>query len=1104
MEDENRNHSSSILELYKTREKSFLESLKQSLTSIASDNSIQQMFQNQSAPFYLPTRITELISLILHDDRETYINNLLNRLHCYQIVLKANNTEEIEKLGSDMLNNKQDHKKEIIKLLENIKCQIDDNYEKNIQKTKKQNSNLINTISNEFQSIKSIVTNNQEKMNTSLHSLKTNLNQILMNKDLELQSIKDKLQTTEKLVNSLTKENSELKKQLTMSQKNLSRSQDQYTELSEQMECKEKELKELHDLQNKQSKLSTSVQTDIHNEDNFEVKDIDDTNQDINQIKQSLVFASKSLHKKEKENEDLQSTIKQLKKEKANLEKQLQALTSQGTMPKKVVFNEKNVNQNLYCSLEDFESIMHERNKLADQIDQMESSILESEKQNESLQQKLKQTSDLQVQLEETNKSLINIQTQNAELKDKINLLNSQNELLHTNLNSKEKELSDLKSSLEKGQKKSAENSLLVNQKETFIQSLTKENAKLIGQISALTQMNTNSDEDSISSLVQSSNLDAQQTLIVTKLFHDSQKKSQRKIIQYENAIIKITDKLQKIENEKRNVIQQNSKYSNKINSYKEKIKQLNENHLNEMENQKHELESKLQLLQKQNEEIKNENEKKESEIQAKNDIEKKLKTDIRNLSNINESFNQAQTEIQKKDGEIQKKNRLIRTLTTENEKLNSQVAILSKIDKKSENVDQSEIDKFIASSNLESQEISGLTKTINEVLTKRFTEYSQTLENIQNELKRKEEETENLNLQVTKYKTKIDHLTKQNKEEIERMQFEFSNNQKVQTANFQSEIESNQNEIEKLTRSFKKLSDDVNEKEKAIDELETENEQIQKTLSQRSKELNDNKIIMKTLQDHQKGLEEKINDISIENQQLKGELEISELQIHKLDKERKELKKAFKIVSEDHIKLKRKCKEFKKHDKQIIDNLKAENQSFMLKNQDLSQKVEVYFNESKENQEKANSIHLLNQQLSEKLKLKKNQITQQMKLIDKLQKSADSTISELNEKIKLSESQMSEKTDYQIQMENSISQKDVELNEKNEMISYLTRQINELKSNEENYLNENQLLKEKLRKQNLKMEQMKQCMKDVEKEKENVNRSYQEMNEIIEQLRLK
>ena len=90
-----------LMELFEHRKEWFIHSLSTAVESVTSDEFVYQMFQVPSSKLYIPDRVCEIVTSSIEDDRELFIDQLLQILSekGTQIDLEA-----FEKLGSELLN----------------------------------------------------------------------------------------------------------------------------------------------------------------------------------------------------------------------------------------------------------------------------------------------------------------------------------------------------------------------------------------------------------------------------------------------------------------------------------------------------------------------------------------------------------------------------------------------------------------------------------------------------------------------------------------------------------------------------------------------------------------------------------------------------------------------------------------------------------------------------------------------------------------------------------------------------------------------------------------------------------------------------------------
>lgn len=88
---------------FKRYEAEFLASLKKSVSVVGSDNYVQQMFEDKLSASYIPDRICELVIGVLKDDREKNLQKLTTRLNAIEICLGKDRCDEVEKVGTKLI-----------------------------------------------------------------------------------------------------------------------------------------------------------------------------------------------------------------------------------------------------------------------------------------------------------------------------------------------------------------------------------------------------------------------------------------------------------------------------------------------------------------------------------------------------------------------------------------------------------------------------------------------------------------------------------------------------------------------------------------------------------------------------------------------------------------------------------------------------------------------------------------------------------------------------------------------------------------------------------------------------------------------------------------
>ena len=102
-----------LYHLFESRQDDFLTSLEQILKQISKDKYIKQMFADRYSAFFTPTRVSEVVYNILHDDREKFIQLLLEKVRSIEACFGPKKAQYLEEMGQKLLKLSKDQSQKI-------------------------------------------------------------------------------------------------------------------------------------------------------------------------------------------------------------------------------------------------------------------------------------------------------------------------------------------------------------------------------------------------------------------------------------------------------------------------------------------------------------------------------------------------------------------------------------------------------------------------------------------------------------------------------------------------------------------------------------------------------------------------------------------------------------------------------------------------------------------------------------------------------------------------------------------------------------------------------------------------------------------------------
>lgn len=118
--------SDAVVRLYRRRQSDFMSTLEKVLQSVATDKIVRQMLANRTSGQFISRRIEELLAQMLADDREEYIQRLIEKVDSYEAVYKEEYAEAVKVLGNKILSVSDAQNAGAIQRLRHIQMLIDE------------------------------------------------------------------------------------------------------------------------------------------------------------------------------------------------------------------------------------------------------------------------------------------------------------------------------------------------------------------------------------------------------------------------------------------------------------------------------------------------------------------------------------------------------------------------------------------------------------------------------------------------------------------------------------------------------------------------------------------------------------------------------------------------------------------------------------------------------------------------------------------------------------------------------------------------------------------------------------------------------------------
>ena len=686
--------SVALMNLFKKRQDAFFASLQRFLSVVASDEYIQQMFEDTNSANYVPNRICELITIILRDDRERFLMQVLNRLSSIEACFGSQRAKKLEEIGtrlieiSAMQNKKEAEHRQCIRMLRE---QLNSLQAELLAKfgAKENEENYLSQLKGNTRDLSRIATDLSQSMRTFQSVMKTSF---ALAKKKATQTAINALNQAGRIA---SKNDMELLRQKCEAKINKSnRKLQQAAEIIQQKNEAQMQLEnELRNLK-KQARYS--------------IKEKDES---IENLKHQVEEMKADLRRADQEADQLTQRLNELNRLNQNMQLDLQANQRKYNQAKETIDSLKGSIQQMESSQGKQKKETDSMKKINDDLNNENHKLAENARENEKALKKMqinlenaqKQSEDrlraIESERDELSKNLRSAEKQNQQLREmqndhtnRINQQNNQIVQLQSQLEDEEREFVKLK-----GQ---AESEIALRDDQiSQLSSDSKRLQKMLNDANMEIKRLTATLEDKESSLEQykeqTQNLSRQikqndkQFQIQTEKDTNNHKSELQRLNEHINNLQKEADKqalnLHKAEQD---YLDMKTSYQNLQKSYeKEKeLRRQDQQTLDQLSQYRDELESQLENCSQQNQQLVNSLESANAKIQREKSHNQNAKSEIQrnqsDISTLKEKLREVQNELKQQmqlfNNVTQDKDSKLQELKDENKKLNKTVKQLT------------------------------------------------------------------------------------------------------------------------------------------------------------------------------------------------------------------------------------------------------------------------------------------------------------------------------------------------------------------------------------------------------------------------------------------
>ena len=854
--------------LFKKRQEAFFASLQRFLEAVASDEYIQQMFEDQNSANYVPNRICELVTIILRDDRERFLMSVLGRLSSIEACFGPQRAKKLEEIGSKLIelssqqNRKEAEQRNAIKALREQLSSLQEELvtkygaranEVNYLSQIKTNAQDVRTISDELkQSMKAF--NSVMKTNFSLARKKAT--RILTSLIDHYESMGPSQAEVEQMKNKYDKKINKSSKKLQQASDLINQKQADIQQLEEEIKLIKRQtkasLKEKNDSNENLQRQLEEMKSDLRKSD-MEAENLSQRLTDlqrVNQTAQSELQTSQKRYSQAKDTisslkdnvQQLEMTRSQQKKENDELRKMNNEMNLENQKLAQNIRESEKSNKKLQATLNyNQQQFQQQLSEVSAERNDLQKSLRDSQKINQQLkdlqtetQSKLQvqsnQINQLQNQLEKEEREYSKLknqaQSEIALRDDKIDQLTSENKKIH-------KKLNDLSNEIETSNIAISERNTTIEQYKDQISNLTRQIKQNDKQFQLLISKEQNNNKiitqklnDKISQLQQ---LSDDQSNTISQMQQENQELS-RSNSNLQKSLSKEINGHQQTTYQNEQLSHIREELESQLDSYSQQVAQLTSN-----------LESTNNKLQKE----------KQNNANARNEIQKN-QTDIVNLKDkLKSAQNELKQQMQLYNDVTTEKDLKISQSKEENKKLNKANKLLSN--------DNSAKDNTIKTLNSQIEELQNKIKQHESTISDQNSQLQQSNEDHSDQIQMKDNTISQLTSQIQASQQNLkDSLTRLSKQKQDLKQ-----NEKV-----------------------------IQDKNQVIDELNNERNELRASLKATTNELEQQQQVNKQQTDALRSSESANNDLQEELKKLMDEKNVLNLQIESINKEKSDMKK--------------------------------------------------------------------------------------------------------------------------------------------------------------------------------------------------------------------
>ena len=521
-----------VTRIYVKRQQDFISTLEKVLQSVASDKLVRQMLSNKTSGQFITRRLEELFYQIITDDREQFIDRLVEKIQTYESVYSDEYGEMVKILGNRILSISDAQNSSHVQRMRHIHTLIEEVRElqeevatlrqqvaekdgiiKSLKCTRRTNlfhddltdeflhlyaevditqlGQKVKEMSNDCAVVKSSVTTLKSQLETiitqatktthdALAAMKKNSQQIEI-------KLKDEISKNESLQRDIDRQIPQLQMELQTREKEIEVLREAATKKNNEfreLKAKNQQAMALIDAMKQQHEALQMEHEEMIQAHNEAAQSNDKLNDQVESLQKQLAKVTRAHAKLEEE----------LKEQKQENEEQKQANSDASVHIKSIQSKAKALHKELEQQKTANETLSHDNEEKAKDIEQLKAKIVSITSQNKELTNQTKEQnteiSELQEKISALEAQLDTKKQEVQQAQQKINQKSAEFEQLKTSGSNEvtqlQSELKLTKQKIEKAQKLNTEQTETINEQKKQISEIEKKNDDLNKQIQQL------------------------------------------------------------------------------------------------------------------------------------------------------------------------------------------------------------------------------------------------------------------------------------------------------------------------------------------------------------------------------------------------------------------------------------------------------------------------------------------------------------------------------------------------------------------------------------------------------------------------------------------